>query len=150
MDICLIRHGDYITEGISEDALYPLSEKGKQSIESLCKKLEEKKLFPNRIYSSPLLRATESSQIISRIFSLPFEKKEALIEFDSSSLLTLIQESKGKTIFFVGHAPFLIEFAALLASNKVDIHKLEKATAIHLQFEDEVEFQLANYLGVIS
>jgi len=150
MDICLIRHGDYTAEGISEDALYPLSEKGKNSIEALCEKFSKMKLLPNRIYSSPLKRGLESSQIISRIFSIPFEKKEALIEFDSSALLTLIQENKGKTIFFVWHAPFLIEFAALLAKDKVDLLKMEKATALHLKFEDEVDFQLAEYLGVIS
>lgn len=150
MDICLIRHGDYLTEGISEDSLYPLSDKGKESIESLCEQFSEKKLLPNRIFSSPLIRAIESSQIISRFFSIPFEKKAALIEFDSSSLLSLIQENKGKTIFFVGHAPFLIEFAALLAKNKIDIHKMEKATALHLQFGEEVDFQLAEYIGIIS
>ena len=150
MYVCLIRHGDYITEGYSDDSLYPLSDEGKDTMLTLCEKLAEKKLVPNRIYSSPLKRAEESSKIIGMSFVKPYEKQDALKDFDSNTLLSLIQENKGKNLFFVGHAPYLIELANLLCKEDINISKMAKSSAILLQFGDEIEFQQAKFIEYIS
>lgn len=150
MYICLIRHGDYVTEGYSDDNLYPLSEEGKEDTLTLCEKLAVKKLAPNRIYCSPIKRAVETSKIIGMSFRIPFEKKDALKDFDSNALLTLIQENRGRTIYFVGHAPFLLEFANLLVEKDIGLKKMGKSSAIVLEFGEELEFKQAEFVEYIS
>lgn len=136
MFVVFIRHGAYKTEGYSDDSLYPLSDEGKQSIYTLCKKLKEQNIVPELLFSSPLKRAEETSEIISESFSVSMDLLDELNHFNKEVLKNLIQINAPKTIFFVGHAPTLLGFAKELCKD-LPITDLKKGAAIVLDVNED-------------
>jgi broad specificity phosphatase PhoE len=83
MRLYFVRHGESFanTEHVFANAneSYSLTEKGRQQAEALANSL--KGIRFSGLYSSPVLRAVETSEILSKIFSLPVILSEALREF---------------------------------------------------------------------
>lgn len=82
--IYLIRHGDVVNP---DDIVYgrkfnvPLSDLGRKQIHRIAERIHEREERPIILFSSPLRRTRESSQIISDFFqSLPIEIDDRLIE----------------------------------------------------------------------
>lgn len=147
MIVALIRHGAYEASGNDED---PLSEQGKSQILRLSQSLLEKNIRPKRIFSSPLLRAIDSAKILAESFSKKVEIFDPLKNFDPSKILEKIREHQGENLFFVGHAPSLLEFSQQLNKKPFLVKKLEKGSAIILEFSENIDFQKANFLEYIS
>lgn len=80
--ITFIAHGATIhseENRISDNGNYPpLNEAGENEIEKICEWLKKRGIKNDVIYSSPSLRATESAQIISKVFKKDFEIVEGL------------------------------------------------------------------------
>src|SRR5512132_2476301 len=84
MRIFFTRHGESLANVlhlISNRGLkYPLTQKGRQQAFMLAQKLESRSI--THIYSSPVLRAIETSVIIANHLDVNYEVTEALREYD--------------------------------------------------------------------
>jgi broad specificity phosphatase PhoE len=84
MKLYFVRHGESeanILHEVSNRGLkHGLTERGRQEAVTLAGKL--KGVPATRIYSSPLLRAVQTSQILSRALTVPLEITDALREYD--------------------------------------------------------------------
>jgi broad specificity phosphatase PhoE len=84
MKIIFTRHGEShanILRQISNRGLvHPLTRKGRQQAVTLADKLRERAI--TRIYTSPMLRAIETSVIVAERLGVDYEVTDALREFD--------------------------------------------------------------------
>ncbi len=84
MQLYFVRHGEstanLTNEFSNRDIKHPLTEKGKQQALILAETL--KSIPFTQIYSSPLLRAQQTSTILAYILQLPVTLTDALREFD--------------------------------------------------------------------
>lgn len=82
--IIFVRHGESEKNvlGIESNDLekYPLTEKGREMAKEIAKKLKDEKI--DRIISSPVLRARETAEIISKKLDVKNETDEAITEYD--------------------------------------------------------------------
>jgi len=80
MIVYFVRHGE--SQASAQDIFQkdddPLSEKGKKQVKILAERLKQPSI--GNIYSSPLLRAKESAEIVSKRLGKPFEIWEELVE----------------------------------------------------------------------
>jgi broad specificity phosphatase PhoE len=83
-----VRHGESEanTLGVisNRESRYGLTEAGKQQANLLAARLKDVPL--TEIYSSPILRARETAEILSQSFHLPYQITEALREYDCGIL----------------------------------------------------------------
>lgn len=143
-----IRHAKPLSEGFADERLRPLHKEGISTQEMIVQRLAEKGYMPERIFSSPILRAVQTAAIIAKHFSLEVEEEEALgYNFNQSILLAnLLQANQGRTIIFVGHAPHLAEFVNDLTGYPALMHGLSKSEAAILRFNQEIELGKATFL----
>jgi probable phosphoglycerate mutase len=84
MRLYFIRHGESeanVLQEISNRGFkHGLTEKGKAQVFSLAQKLRATPFI--KLYTSPLLRAIQTAEILSNELSLPYETTGALCEFD--------------------------------------------------------------------
>ncbi len=84
MKVICVRHGEseanLIREFSNRCCKHPLTEKGREQANELCQKLKSEKII--KIYSSPVLRAMQTSEIIAKHFNMDFSVDENLREFD--------------------------------------------------------------------
>ena len=72
MELYLIRHADALAlgeRGISEDAERPLSEKGEDQARAAAAALRKRGIELDRLYTSPLLRAHQTADILLKVWS---------------------------------------------------------------------------------
>lgn len=88
MKIFFARHGESqanVLHEISNRGLrHPLTQKGREQASLLAQKLENQEI--SRIYSSPVLRAIETTVIVANQLSVEYEVTEALREYDMGEL----------------------------------------------------------------
>lgn len=113
MELLLIRHAD--AEEVSptgEDSDRPLSSKGRDRFQQICKNLDHLKWKFDLLLDSPLLRAQQTADIFCKYFFV--QKRETNINLKPmalvSHLLIEIQTYGVDTIAIVGHQPFLTKF----------------------------------------
>ena len=119
----VLRHGEAEPAGAGGDAARGLSPAGRHAIAGLAERLSAERWRPGRIFSSPLLRARETAEIVRAaapdapaIESLD----ELLAEADPGRLLAAL-EAKGAGsghILLVTHQPLAGRFAALLIGHE--------------------------------
>lgn len=92
MKLYFIRHGQSETNFLNilynRGIKYGLTQKGKMQVQTLAEKIGELKI--DKIYTSPLLRAVETTEILSQKLCIPYEITSSLSEFDVGTL-----ENKG-------------------------------------------------------
>ncbi len=91
MNIIFVRHGESAHNAkISEEGNSSLTEKGRKQAELLGKRLRKYKI--STIYTSNLLRAKETGEIISKILKIPVkENLEELDEYSSNHLRSVLR-----------------------------------------------------------
>lgn len=84
MQLYFVRHGESVANLLGEFSnrgiKHPLTEKGKRQALALASKLKDKKIIA--LYSSPLLRAKQTSEILAQTFNLEINITDSLREFD--------------------------------------------------------------------
>jgi phosphohistidine phosphatase len=125
VDIYLIRHADAVAagdQGITEDEARPLSGKGHEQAQELSAALRRKNIHLDRIVTSPLLRATQTAEVIRQDWGLgapeisgcdhlaPGRKRKKLVRF--------LRDLEGTSFALVGHEPDLGNLAAWLIGSK--------------------------------
>ena len=121
--IILLRHG--IAEdrdGSKPDVQRELTEDGHRRMKEIARGLAE--LFPKveTIVSSPLRRAAQTAEWISRAYDLPVETSDALApDSDEKRFRKLLDGVTARRAIFVGHEPTLSAFMLALSGMNGDI-----------------------------
>ncbi len=104
MQVILFRHGKAVSKDVagSDEARW-LTEEGKRDVERVAKCLPK----PTKIYSSPLRRAKETAEILSKVFGVEYEVLEELAP-GKLNLETFSKIAKPGALY-VGHNPDLEE-----------------------------------------
>lgn len=94
MIILLLRHGE--SEGDLRDvhegrADFPLTDRGREQAGKAAKWIN-KNYTVNRIYSSTLIRAKETANLVSMETKIPIELRESLMEFNNGKLAGMDRE----------------------------------------------------------
>jgi broad specificity phosphatase PhoE len=84
LELCFVRHGESTANVLGEfcnsDGKHPLTERGVEQARALARNLAG--LQFDRMYSSPILRARQTAQILADVLRIPFQIVEALREWD--------------------------------------------------------------------
>jgi phosphohistidine phosphatase len=124
MELYIVRHGEagqaMLVRGRA-DAARELTREGRKETASIARALRALGCAPERIGTSPLVRARQTAEIVAEV--LDAEKKLEDCEFlspglDAAALIRWLREAHADSAMIVGHMPDLAQLAsALLASN---------------------------------
>ncbi len=125
MYLLLIRHGiaeefDLFMAAGGTDAERPLTEQGRKKMRKAANRLRSQINTLDRLVTSPLLRARETAEIVSRVFgNLPLiERPELIPDSPPRAILAwLSQLDTVHTVALVGHEPHLGLLAGVLLAN---------------------------------
>jgi len=118
--LILMRHGETESSGYADDDFRRLTEKGKLTQKIMAERLKKMHCIPDKIYSSDLIRAIESAEVVGEVLGKEAEQIAALgLSFDKEALFDLIDAHVGKTLLFIGHMPTLPSFVNELVGKEV-------------------------------
>ena len=135
-----VRHGTPESEGYADETLRPLSEEGRRKQRLIGGELHDLEIIPTMIYSSSILRARQTADLLSEEFGAPVVETDALgYDFKGNKLLELLAAAPdGSSFYFVGHAPHLGEFVNQLTGESSLPAGLSKSAAAVIRFEGAV------------
>ena len=145
MNLFLLRHGLAVepgTAGFENDASRPLTPKGKRQLANVAKAMRRMELEFDVIWSSPLVRARQTAEIVAK--ALKARKQLALADElspggDAGKLIQKLRALKPspENILLVGHEPDLSELLSLLVTGKTGAgFALKKAGLAKLEIEN--------------
>jgi phosphohistidine phosphatase len=144
MDLYLMRHGIAVpggSPGIASDEDRPLSPKGIKRMRKAARGLSTLEIAFDQVFTSPLLRARQTAEIVAEILELK-EQPEELPELAPGNsieklLSSLSTHRDRKRLLLVGHQPFLGEAASYLLTGGKGIRMdLRKGGLCHLRIDD--------------
>jgi phosphohistidine phosphatase len=106
----------------SQRALLP---KGVERTETAANALKALGVKPTQLFSSPLVRARQTADILAKVLDVPVEEREEIAPgFDAAAVENLIRDAgKNAEIMFVGHEPDLSMTIHLISGARVDMKK---------------------------
>lgn len=120
MRLLLVRHAEAVVlgeAGSTCDFDRPLTDLGRKQAAALAAALGKFGLAPDRVVTSPLLRATQTAEPLLTL--LPQNSGPAILcdylaveEFRPKKLVQAIEEAGGKRVALVGHMPSIARYAA--------------------------------------
>lgn len=143
MKLILMRHAEAEPgDAYAEDALRPLTVEGAKTQKKVAQALKRMGVMPQRIFTSPRLRARQTAEITAQVLELNHVLVESAALGDDYSLnnvLALLRDYTDKeTILCVGHEPDLSALAgALLCPASKPRIKFVKSGVLGLKFEGE-------------
>lgn len=147
--LIIVRHAKPLSEGYAEDGLRPLSEEGRKIQKKMTEQLLSEGIEMHQVYSSPLLRAQQTAEIIANYYELDVKEEVALgVEFDSLQLLQKIKPNQ--TTAFVGHAPTLGEFIDALVGDKVLPYGLSTSGTVIVDFDGPIQFGAGTFVSYLK
>jgi phosphohistidine phosphatase len=143
VELYLIRHADALAlgeRGVTEDAERPLSEKGEEQAAAAARALKKRGLQLDHLYTSPLLRARQTAEILLKTWSssgLTLATCDALEPGTKPRKLSrFLLKQEGERIGLVGHMPHLADVAAWLIGSKKAQLDIAKAGVLYLRCGD--------------
>lgn len=129
-----------------------LEPRGQRDAPEMGRRLKDRGLKPDRILTSPAVRAITTTTILARELGVSAAKvvpEERLYLASCKQLLALVQELGGaaKHLMVVGHNPGLTEFADAL-SNERSIDNLPTCAVYTLEFDIKNWSELEYAFGV--
>ncbi len=129
-----------------------LEPRGQRDAPEMGRRLKDRGLKPDKILSSPAVRAITTASILARELGVSAAKivpDERLYLASSKQLLAVVQELGGtvKHLMVVGHNPGLTEFADALSSER-SIDNLPTCAVYTMQVDIEKWSELEFALGV--
>ncbi len=120
-----------------DDDLRPLSSSGKKTQRALAKALKRMKVKPDRILTSPRLRARQTAEITAKVMGLTgMVSEDAALggRYSLKAALTLLTRCKpDEVIVCVGHEPDLNELARALLGADFPM-KFDKSAVMGIEF----------------
>jgi phosphohistidine phosphatase len=122
--LILVRHAksDWSLPG-QEDWDRPLNARGQRDAPEMARRLRSRRLKPDRVLTSPAVRALTTASIITRALRVPasrLQAEERLYLAAPADLLAVIRELGGTSrhLMVVGHNPGITEFANRLSAEE--------------------------------
>lgn len=149
MRLYFLRHADALPG--ADDEMRPLSKLGHRQSKAVADLLLNAGIEFDAAYSSPLVRARETAEII-----LPITNKEKRIILELTGALRneernfggwLKKIPDGKNILLVGHNPSMSENIARLVKLPVNDFEMSKGMLACLRTEDRQNFSLKLLIG---
>jgi phosphohistidine phosphatase len=120
------------------DDLRPLTDEGKKRMRRVARGLA-RMVEPDLLVSSPLVRAVQTGEILSKAFDLPLEPPVEALRPDKApeAFGRWAATLKGKSmVAVVGHEPHLTRLVAWLTAGRPSVYmKLKKGGACLLEFD---------------
>lgn len=148
--LTLLRHAKTETaHSGQEDWDRALEPRGQRDAPEMARRLRERKLKPDRIITSPAIRALTTALIFARELHVPsakMQQDERLYLASPKDLLHVIQELGGKDrhLMIVGHNPGLTEFADRVSADR-GIDNMPTCAIYTLEFDidawSEIEWE---------
>lgn len=145
MKIYLIRHGeaiDHETNSVKSDEYRFLTIKGRLTTRKVAKNLKEELEATDRIFTSPLTRAVQTSEVIATSIKYKNDVEianELRIGSSISKVIDLIhQNSELSSMVLVGHEPMMGMLVNAL-SNKKDFYNFKKSGVCLVDFDVKKE-----------
>ena len=141
MKLILMRHAEAEPgDAYSDDALRPLTAEGAKTQKKMTQALQRMGVKPERIFTSPRLRARQTAEITAQVLGLSdvLQESDALGDgYSVNGVLALVHDFADKeTVLCVGHEPDLSALAgALLCSTHMLRIKFVKGGVLGLRFE---------------
>lgn len=150
MRLYLVRHAEAIERsGATPDASRYLTPKGRTAFRKIARRAREAGIAPEVIFTSPLLRAVQTAEILAE--RLKHEgpvvvANELSPGFDDRALRSLLAGAGNLAeAAFVGHEPDLGDLAALLLSLRRDF-PLRKGAVVALEVEGTAQRGAGKFL----
>jgi len=152
-ELLLLRHGKSSWESIGSDFDRPLTDNGQQHVERVALYLQQNKLIPDFILSSPAQRAMHTATIICHSLGI----EPATIHTDSQiynaryeDLFSAISQcpQQSRRVLLIGHNPSLEELVDALVP-KSNEH-LSPATLVQLHTDNDWQHIQASSTSLIS
>lgn len=143
MQLYLVRHGialDVGQEGVTRDGDRPLSKEGIRKTQEVGRGLAALGVHPDRIVSSPLVRAEQTARILAAELALPGDPEpcDLLQPGESPADFTAwLAKQKVDSLLAVGHLPDVAELTSHLIAGTPNANVLfKKAAACCIHFEE--------------
>ncbi len=115
MQLFFLRHADADPneDGSISDEKRQLTEKGLKQARQLARMLKTWEVAPTRLYSSPLMRAKQTADIVAEAVKVSVAvRRELAPGFDAEAVNILTRDMHGDaSVMFVGHEP---DFSAII------------------------------------
>lgn len=124
MDLYLIRHADALAlgeNGVTEDEDRPLSDKGERQSAALGQFLKTHDITFDRVISSPLLRAKQTTEIMLKAADMEASftfANELTPNARPKKLARALMKTSGEKIALIGHLPHMGDFTAWIIGGK--------------------------------
>ena len=137
MRLYLVRHGK-AEAGTGDDFERRLTPDGAQRLEIEARVIKKLGIRPDRLYSSPRVRARQTAEILASALGLAVEVHEAVnFGFDSAAVVQLTQDlSSDAQVMFVGHNPSMSDVVQALTGANVDL-KVGGLARVDIPFPDQ-------------
>ncbi len=145
MLLYLIRHawaGDRDSEKYPNDELRPLTFDGKKRFAKMLGRLDDAKIHPTWIATSPLVRCRQTADILAKHLSKPPEIMELVSlkpDSDLGEVLAWTGKRQDVEIAWVCHAPDISDMAAALIGDGSASIRFAKGAIAAIRFEGAVD-----------
>ena len=131
MELYFLRHGEAEPVSVADsDAHRALTERGRRDVTAVAELAQRANVRPEAIYTSPLLRARQTGEILGGVFGVPPAPAQQLASGPSlGELQDLLKESGGHRILLVGHEPHMSAIVQTLTGGRV---KMRTASLAHV------------------
>ena len=122
----LLRHGTAVPHGLAglDDAERPLVAEGEREARAAGRALRALKVRPDRIVTSPLVRARQTAQLAAAELGVPSFEDDALSPgFAQTDLEALFARHDGDCIVLVGHDPDFSRLVHDLTGAQIEMAK---------------------------
>jgi phosphohistidine phosphatase len=126
MDVYFFRHGDAEPgAGVGSDEARPLTERGRQETRAVAEALLRAGVQPDAIFTSPLVRARQTADILQEVFGVAAQVEERLrCGCTLEQVQELVGEQSHERIMLVGHEPdFGRMVGQLIGGGRVEMKK---------------------------
>ncbi|WP_100640629.1 phosphohistidine phosphatase SixA [Marinobacter salexigens] len=118
MHLLIMRHGEAGWHSLDQDRT--LTEAGRQQVAQCATEIAKSPWRPEKIWTSPYVRARQTAAIVSEILNCPVEEKSFITPEDDPGLcLNALLENKHSPLMLVSHMPLVGALSTLL----VDGHR---------------------------
>lgn len=138
----MMRHGIAVTRGdpnFPDDTERPLTPAGKKKLRSIARGLFRLGLCVDSIISSPLVRASETAEIVSEVFGPGVTVESSDFLRPGGSLQTLLtslgKRADHRSVLIIGHEPDLSEGVARLIGNARANFQFKKGGCCRIDFD---------------
>jgi phosphohistidine phosphatase len=136
MTLYLLRHGaaDWPDWDRPDDER-PLTKKGKKEMRRVAEFLDQLKVAPSLILSSPLPRAWQTAEIVAEYLHVALREESALSPgFSAAELQSMLRQHQEAELMIVGHEP---DFSSVIHALTGGDVKLAKAAIARVDLDDD-------------